>query len=1037
MTGDGAPGALAAPPPAVDASATQPDALTEPPGQFVLTPQGDMRPLTPEERDYFAQTGIASLPSGLILAPEQAAEHLAQEKYGGAGGELAAAGLGFLRSTTLGLSDVPAASMLGQEYVKGVREANPGATGLGEGAGLIAPMLTGAGEAEGAIEGAAAGAEALGSGAGAEALGAAAPTLGGAAKGALQAATAPLRAAGSLREAITESLGGLHGAVLGSMAEGSLFGAGHAISENALGDPRDLGEALLIDGGLGAAIGGGFGALGYGLKEFAVPKALDAASSALDSARETYRGLMSNAIAAKTGISREQALEALSNMQAAIEPGALDAEKAAAKQARSDAQAQAASEFQSKAATLAENLQAAVAHAGDGMKTGFDGARQREIEALAGQWNPLTALPKLGDILANGIKTLGSLRAEPDLYSEGPARLLEKHLDGLVGRVADTAPKDSIAQALKDQWQALRVAENPSWARMQQFSNTLTELASRSPNKAGVAIYQALDESERAFQRNAFSKSISATDQAAMGLVRGGPLRDIGSFLKDAEAWGPIAQRTKAENDAIRMALSKLNGPGGLMRQMGYATTDEAGFDAREISADKVLTYLRALSVGKGGVRADALHEAMEALGKVFAEEKNAHDILGMAEKGVSKANREALANAVWEQAEKAGAVLPRPLGVAPAGTREFTQTARKLYDAVWQGHESAQAAGVALRELEAGRAMMYTPMQSAAGLGYQQIPLANEAEGLGPASQLDALKKLAGPGGGGLGMAGTGAIGFLAYRLGIPAPVLVPLMLGKSVARLFENPVRAAEGLSRLARSSAGIRSAIREGVGSMLERLSAPPASVGGIATIAALHEQKILSDIPAEESRSDAIQRHKEDLALLSANPQGTVGAINHSLRHVATVAPGVAASAAAAAHRALAVLSSKAPTVEAESRQGEYARAAGVLLRSPLSILDEAGSHALTPGQARAFQDAFPRTHAAIVGEAQRQLAETPRQLTPGGERVLRTLIEGGQPSAIPPPVMPPAPPEPQRVPVGAHLDIGKQTASRFSAQRGPG
>lgn len=70
---------------------------------------------------------------------------------------------------------------------------------------------------------------------------------------------------------------GLAARVLGTAAEGGLFGAGGALSDAALGDPNLNAQKVLSDVGFGAALGGGLGVLSKGLE--AVPALLRGAKA--------------------------------------------------------------------------------------------------------------------------------------------------------------------------------------------------------------------------------------------------------------------------------------------------------------------------------------------------------------------------------------------------------------------------------------------------------------------------------------------------------------------------------------------------------------------------------------------------------------------------------------------------------------------------------------------------------------------------------------------------------------------------------------
>lgn len=165
----------------------------------------------------------------------------AQAKYGGAGGQAAAALAGAGRGATFGLSDVglTKSGLVKPETLEGLKEANPIASGAGEVAGIGGSLLV--------------------------------PGLGeeNAAKGALGAADLlnPVKAVSKIGTSIAEHVApeasGIAakalGVGLGSAAEGAAYGLGQSISDDALGDPDAMGEKLLHNVGYGALLGGGIG----------------------------------------------------------------------------------------------------------------------------------------------------------------------------------------------------------------------------------------------------------------------------------------------------------------------------------------------------------------------------------------------------------------------------------------------------------------------------------------------------------------------------------------------------------------------------------------------------------------------------------------------------------------------------------------------------------------------------------------------------------------------------------------------------------
>lgn len=225
----------------------------------------------------------AAVDSGAQVVPhsEYRAAQL-DEKYGGVGGTLAAAGEGAVRGATVGLSDplaIGAARMFGGDqaaeatrtHLAEEKEAHPIVAGGSEILGAAAPMLA-TGGAAGAVEAPelAAGAMDVAKAAGLtdrmgqllRAVGAPARAVGEAGGGAEALASRALDvvmgtpgAEGAVaRITRMAAKAGVRGA-----AEGALFGGGQEISEDALGDHELNAEKLVAAIGHGAMYGGMLG----------------------------------------------------------------------------------------------------------------------------------------------------------------------------------------------------------------------------------------------------------------------------------------------------------------------------------------------------------------------------------------------------------------------------------------------------------------------------------------------------------------------------------------------------------------------------------------------------------------------------------------------------------------------------------------------------------------------------------------------------------------------------------------------------------
>ena len=215
----------------------------------VVTPAGDVRTIASTDAADAAEQGFELATTEQVKGAKNQAKFDEASALGKAGYVAGAAGAGALRGLSAGLSDavlVHGAGLLGKdsatatrETLNELRDVAPTASLLGEGAGLIGGMALGSGEV----------------GVGGKALTAVSRAGGLAERGAarlLGAEAAEGLAARALTGAVAK---GAAGAV-----EGSLYGAGNAISEAALGDERLTGEKLIADMGHGAIFGGALGA---------------------------------------------------------------------------------------------------------------------------------------------------------------------------------------------------------------------------------------------------------------------------------------------------------------------------------------------------------------------------------------------------------------------------------------------------------------------------------------------------------------------------------------------------------------------------------------------------------------------------------------------------------------------------------------------------------------------------------------------------------------------------------------------------------
>lgn len=225
----------------------------------MLSPTGERRVVQERHAGTMRALGYQD------LTPELEAQMQEKAKYGGTLGEMAAAGLGFARGSTLGLSDLAArgaenAGILPEgttDDIRKLKEFNPSASLAGELGSFVTPGL-GAIKALGAV-----GKVAKGLGATQAAVGGVGEALG--------------TAAGRI---VGDQLGKFVAPAVRTAAEAAIFQAGQNISENVLQNKELTAESVLANTGEAAILGGGLG-LGIPL---ALRGAQKAATAALDSA---------------------------------------------------------------------------------------------------------------------------------------------------------------------------------------------------------------------------------------------------------------------------------------------------------------------------------------------------------------------------------------------------------------------------------------------------------------------------------------------------------------------------------------------------------------------------------------------------------------------------------------------------------------------------------------------------------------------------------------------------------------------------------
>lgn len=236
------------------------------------TPTG-AEPVVPREVPDEMKQFVPSSPEELLDLDRQAE---LQRQYGHSPIE---SGVGeAISEATFGLSDqVLRAAGVSEERLREVRERNPTAATVGAGVGIVAPALLSGGTT-----------------AAAKVVSKAPINL------ALQGGLAVERAAASLlkNKVRSKAVQKILPKIAAGMTEGAAFGAGHLISENALGKADFNGENLIASAGAGAALGAGFGALAGSLSA-AVPFAQKSIAPASQRIKESTEHLWSPASAAE------------------------------------------------------------------------------------------------------------------------------------------------------------------------------------------------------------------------------------------------------------------------------------------------------------------------------------------------------------------------------------------------------------------------------------------------------------------------------------------------------------------------------------------------------------------------------------------------------------------------------------------------------------------------------------------------------------------------------------------------------------------
>lgn len=574
---------------------------------FLISPQGETARVPLERAQDLSAVGW-------VPASQDQVQNLKlDEEAGTAPEQITAFGEGLGDALTLGgFSQLQVAMGADPEGIARRERVNPVAHGAGTAAGVIAPLIAtmgGSAAAEGGT---------LGLGSAAKLT---APALisdvGGAAARGVEAL---------LPEATTfagkAGVSAAKGIAQGS-AEGGLYGVGHVVHEDALGDPNltaqsalnEIGMSALMGGGAGGVLGGaqtaipslvgkakesiagafrkGEDALGayYGAAEKVTGTAPDVASLMMEH-RVVIDGLdkMSPGIAdeianatpqmAKWTIDNgarlaemEKAFPGTSRQLARTSPETADYLLANWQKIITDPQQRVGI-----AQNLAKGMQDVVDSTNALLKRVNTDLAPKEAEALlAGHTGETTQLAyaKLTDEIHGAIQ---KMRAEPELFSQGYARQLEAIRDGLVRDVEGSA--------------------NPvkAFQRMRTLRQSLDEAIPYTKDMGALGLSE----------RNALK---------VMKDLRG----SVKGTLTDEAVFGQAAARQSALDDAQREWLSLMKRGGDFNSKFMRKSVGANGV-SYDLKPTKLNTWLNQMADARGQDFADTWGRAMDAARKVTDE---------------------------------------------------------------------------------------------------------------------------------------------------------------------------------------------------------------------------------------------------------------------------------------------------------------------------------------------------------------------------------------------------------------------------------
>lgn len=515
----------------------------------VVDKYGQLGTMNPQEAQLATNNG------GFRYAtPDEVANQVGKETYGHH--NLAAAAAGAARGVSFGLSDqaLTGTGLVAPETLAGLKKYNPVSSGLGEAAGIGGSLLAtagGSGAAEAGLEGANVARTAFGVADLANPV-AAVSKLGARVS---EAATPATQAAASLiANPETSSLANriisqASASALGSAVEGSAYGLGQSISENALGDPDLNGEKVLSNIGYSGLFGGALGGI---LKagEIGLPASIDAARNGMSDLYDKIAGTKT-----KPGMFGSGFAKASSFVSGKPEDTIIDALQNRAMSLKTpEEQIGLTNDFTDGLQKQYSTLQGA-------LKTTFKDIRPEEINTSLADANPFAAKDQYYNTGQKVDSVIKEMEAHPALY---PGRIPAQ-----LRQVTD------------------------------EFSNSISDSSTPSD------IYHAINDLKQNIDKKIKFGSIPSGDelqaQSALKSLRS----DIKTSLENSDVWGQAGSRQAAFNDAFNDYQTNLK---EFQKRFMYKTTNRSGAVEFRMDPSKVKGFLTQSGDTRGILKNDVLN---------------------------------------------------------------------------------------------------------------------------------------------------------------------------------------------------------------------------------------------------------------------------------------------------------------------------------------------------------------------------------------------------------------------------------------------